>query len=129
VLNKFIVTFFSFLDLSYLNLKDRVTHEKGSFPTNYPDEQRGGYMNKDKKMIKRDILDKFRDITADEDYVLPQQWLESDYFKTLRAEEKKLFKKAVDELISKGLVENVKGTGLNLKLTQKGADLIYQRSI
>jgi hypothetical protein len=86
-------------------------------------------MNKDKKMIKRDILDKFRDITADEDYILPQCWLESDYFKTLRAEERKLFKKAVDELISKGLLENVKGTGLNLKLTQKGADLIYQRAI
>lgn len=80
-------------------------------------------------MIKRDILDKFRDIKSDEEDVLSQHWLESDYFKALGAEERKLFKKAVDELISKGLVENVKGTGLNLKLTQKGADLIYQRSI
>ena len=82
-------------------------------------------MNKDKKMIKRDILDKFRDIKAEEDHILPHHWLESDYFKTLRPEEKKLFKKAVNELISKGLVENVKGAGLNLKLTQKGADLIH----
>lgn len=82
-------------------------------------------MNKDKKMIKRDILDKFRDIKAEEDHILPHHWLESDYFINLRPDEKKLFKKAINELISKGLVENVKGTGLNLKLTQKGADLIY----
>lgn len=82
-------------------------------------------MIKDKKMIKRDILDKFRDIKSEENYILPRHWLESDYFKTLRPEEKKLFKKAVNELISMGLVEDVKGSTLNLKLTQKGMDLIY----
>ena len=81
-------------------------------------------MIKNKKMIKRDILEKFRTINAEGDYILPASWLESEYLKDLDTEEKKIFKKAVDELISKGLVEHVKGTELNLRLTQKGRDLL-----
>jgi len=82
-------------------------------------------MIKDKKMIKRDILDQFRARDVDEEYILPAHWLESDYVKDLDTEERKLFKKAIDELISMGIVENVKGADLSLKLTRKGADLIY----
>ncbi len=82
-------------------------------------------MVKSKKMIKRDILDKFRTLNADDDAVLSSSWLESDYFKDLDSEERKIFKKAVDELISKGLVESIRGSELNLKLTRKGADLIF----
>ncbi len=81
-------------------------------------------MSKDKKMIKRDILNKFRSIMEESDR-LPPKWLEADYFANLKQEEKKLFNKAVDELISRGIVENVKGSPRNLKLTQKGVDLIY----
>ena len=81
-------------------------------------------MIKNKKMIKRDILEKFRTINAEGDYILPASWLESEYLKDLDTEEKKIFKKAVNELISKGLVEHVKGTELNLRLTQKGRDLL-----
>ena len=81
-------------------------------------------MIKNKKMIKRDILEKFRTINAEGDYILPASWLESEYLKDLDTEEKKIFKKAVDELISKGLVEPVKGSELNLKLTRKGRDLL-----
>ena len=81
-------------------------------------------MIKNKKMIKRDILEKFRTINAEGDYVLPASWLESEYLKDLDTEEKKIFKKAVNELISKGLVEHVKGSELNLKLTRKGRDLL-----
>ena len=81
-------------------------------------------MIKNKKMIKRDILEKFRTINAEGDYILPSSWLESDYLADLDTEEKKIFKKAVNELISKGLVEQVKGAELNLKLTQKGKDLL-----
>ena len=80
---------------------------------------------KDKKMIKRDILDKFKTIEAEENFILPADWLESNYFRHLDSEEKKIFKKAVNELISKGLVENIDGSEFNLKLTSKGADLIY----
>jgi hypothetical protein len=83
-----------------------------------------GIMVKDKKAIKRDILNKFRMITAEGQYVLPAEWLKSDYFKELDAEEKKLFKKAVRELVSMGLVETIRGSELNLKLTGKGANLI-----
>ncbi|UCH22121.1 MAG: hypothetical protein JSU83_02395 [Deltaproteobacteria bacterium] len=82
-------------------------------------------MAKDKKMIKRDILDKFRSIGEDETDVLPPTWLESDYLSNLNPEEKKEFKKAVNELISTGIVENIKDPVWNLRLTQKGADLIY----
>ena len=81
-------------------------------------------MIKDKKTIKKDILDKFRSLTAEDKYVLPPEWLESDYFESLKREEKRIFKKAVNELISKGLVENTNGSKLNLRLTPKGADLI-----
>ncbi len=81
-------------------------------------------MVKDKKAIKRDILNKFRMITAEGKYVLPSKWLKSDYFRELDAEEKKIFKKAVQELVSMGLVEKIQGSELKLKLTGKGANLI-----
>ena len=84
-------------------------------------------MNRDKKAIKRDILDKFRSIGVEND-TLPPQWLESDYFDSLDKAEKKIFKQAIKELVSSGLVEQikqVKGTDTNLRLTQKGVDLIY----
>ena len=81
-------------------------------------------MIKNKKMIKRDILEKFRTINAEGDYILPTNWLKSEYLANLDSEEKKIFKKAVNELISKGLVEYVKGSELNLKLTQKGKHLL-----
>ena len=80
-------------------------------------------MPRDKKMIKREILDKFRSVSQDTD-VLPPTWLESDYLNQLNRQEKIVFKKAVKELVSIGLIENVKGATSNLKLTQKGADLI-----
>ncbi len=81
-------------------------------------------MVKDKKAIKRDILAMFRSLKADETNMLPPEWLESDYFLTLDFEEKKLYKKAVNELVSLGLVESVKGSHFELKLTSKGFDLI-----
>jgi hypothetical protein len=80
---------------------------------------------KDKKAIKRDILDKFKALNAEKNDLLPPHWIEMIYLKRLNAEEKKLFKKAIQELISVGLVENVEGPSLNLRLTQKGENLIY----
>ena len=80
---------------------------------------------KDKKTIKRDILNKFRALKAENNDLLPPHWIEMSYVKKLNAEEKKLFKKAIQELITVGLVENVEGPGLNLRLTQKGENLIY----
>lgn len=82
---------------------------------------------REKKAIKRDILDKFRTLSAEKNDMLPPHWLELVYFKGLNAEEKKIFKKAIQELVSVGIVENVEGPSLNLKLTQKGEDLIYSR--
>lgn len=80
---------------------------------------------RDKKGIKRDILDKFRSLNAVSDEMLPPHWLELVYLKKLSADDKKIFKRAVQELIAAGIVENVEGTGLDLRLTQKGENLIY----
>lgn len=80
---------------------------------------------KDKKAIKRDLLDKFRTLNAERDDILPPHWIDLVYLKRLNTEEKKLFKKAVQELISMEIVENVEGPSLNLRLTQKGENLIY----
>jgi hypothetical protein len=80
---------------------------------------------KDKKTIKREILDKFRSMKAESQDTLPVHWLELVYLKQLSADEKKLSKRAVQELISVGIVENVEGPGLNLRLTEKGQNLIY----
>jgi predicted transcriptional regulator len=80
---------------------------------------------KDKKTIKRDILNKFRVLKAENNDLLPPHWIEMIYVKKLNAEEKKLFKKAIQELITVGIVENVEGPSLNLRLTQKGENLIY----
>jgi len=82
-------------------------------------------MAKDKKAIKKDILDMFRSLANEDGDVLPPLLLESDYFDRLTRDEKKLYENAVKELISNGLIENVKGSALELKLTDKGADLIY----
>jgi hypothetical protein len=80
---------------------------------------------KDKKTIKREILDKFRSMNAENQETLPLHWLELVYIEKLSTDEKKLSKRAIQELISVGIVENVEGPGLNLRLTEKGQNLIY----
>ena len=82
-------------------------------------------MIKDKKDIKKDILDMFRSLQKEDKDVLNPEFLESVYFRHLTWDEKHHYQNAVKELISKGLVENVKGSNLKLKLTDKGANLIY----
>ena len=82
-------------------------------------------MAKDKKDIKKDILNMFRSLQSEDQDVLPPELLESDYLKHLKWDEKQQYQNAVKELISKGLVQYVKGSSVNLKLTEKGADLIY----
>ena len=80
---------------------------------------------KDKKTIKREILAKFRSMNAESQETLPLHWLELAYLKKLSTDEKKLSKRAIQELISVGIVENVEGPSLNLRLTEKGQNLIY----
>jgi hypothetical protein len=79
---------------------------------------------KDKKTIKRELLEKFRTISAERDYTLSPYWLEFCYLNQLQGKEKILFKKAVRELVRQGLVEDLPEPGKNLKLTDKGVDLI-----
>jgi hypothetical protein len=80
---------------------------------------------KEKKDIKRDILHKFRALGAETNDTLPSHWIELVYLKRLNSEEKKLFKKSIQELTTMGIVDDVEGPSLNLRLTQKGENLIY----
>jgi len=80
---------------------------------------------KDKKTIKRDILNKFREIEAEDNDQLPPHWLELEYLNELKTVEKKMFKKALQELVTAGIVESVEGPSLNLRLTLKGENLIH----
>jgi len=82
-------------------------------------------MAKGKKEIKKDILDMFRSLKNEDGDVLVLELTAADYFNRLKWDEKKLYQNAVRELISNGLVENVNGSVLDLKLTDKGANLIY----
>ena len=82
-------------------------------------------MAKDKKDIKIDILNMFRTLQKKDQDVLPSDLLESDYLKHLKWDEKQHYKNAVKELISNGLVQCVNGSSVELKLTEKGANLIY----
>lgn len=83
-------------------------------------------MAKDKKDIKKDILNMFRSLQNEETDILAPESLESDYFNHLNWDEKQLYQNAVKDLVAKGLVQNVRGSSLKLKLTEKGADLVYQ---
>jgi hypothetical protein len=82
-------------------------------------------MAKGKKEIKKDILDMFRSLKNEDGDDLALELTAADYFNRLKWDEKKLFQNAVKELISNGLVEIVNGSALDLKLTDKGANLIY----
>jgi DNA-binding HxlR family transcriptional regulator len=79
---------------------------------------------KDKKEIKKDILDKFRSMPEGSDFVISPKWLEVQYLESLSPMEKKMFDQAVKELIRQGLVEAVDGAQHHLKLTEKGENLI-----
>jgi hypothetical protein len=82
-------------------------------------------MEKNKKIIKIDILDKFRELQGEEDAALPGTWLRQDYFRRLNTHEKKIFDQAVAELASSGLIEYTPGVAPELRLTQKGENLIF----
>lgn len=87
-------------------------------------------MLKTPKEIKRDILSKFRsqfnDLEqADSFEKIPSNLLFNDYWQLLTIQEKGNFNKAVSDLRNKGLIHKVNGKIPSLRLTDKGADLIY----
>ena len=81
-------------------------------------------MVKDKKAIKRDILDKFRYMGNKGREALPPFWLELEYLPSLNGPEKRLCRLAVKDLIAQGLCSPSKKPAENLTLTEKGADLL-----
>ena len=81
-------------------------------------------MLKDKKAIKKDILDKFRSIKDGSEYIISSMWLEYQYLDTLTPMEREIYGKAVKELVKKGIVEPVGDIPHKLKLTEKGVNLI-----
>lgn len=84
-------------------------------------------MIRNKKRIKIDILDKFKEMESEVDSRLPKAWLKKDYFTRLNTWEKKTFEIAVAELASSGLVEYKPGVHPEIKLTRLGENLIYQK--
>jgi hypothetical protein len=82
-------------------------------------------MSRDIKTIKKDILDKFRAINGEEDDLLPEDWLKEEYLPFLDNFERKDFEKAIRQLASKGVLTYQKGLIPQLKLTEKGANLIH----
>jgi hypothetical protein len=87
-------------------------------------------MLKTPKEIKRDILSQFRsqlDILDQLDDVetIPSKLIFKDYWIVLTSQEKCNFNKAVSDLIEKGLIDKIKSNIPSLRLTDKGADLIY----
>jgi hypothetical protein len=83
-------------------------------------------MGRDIKAIKKDILDKFRSIDGEEDDNIPEDWLLNEYFPNLDIYERKDYEKAIRQLAAKGVLKySKKGTQLNLRLTEKGANLIH----
>jgi hypothetical protein len=79
---------------------------------------------KDKKTIKREILDQFREIDAQSGDELDSDWLEKIYLKDLRQPEQKLYQKAVKELTAMGIIEKETTGDRSLRLTLKGEKLI-----
>ena len=82
-------------------------------------------MEKNMKMIKIDLLNKFREMEELPDPVLPRVWLRKDYIGGLNNHERKMFDLAVNELASSGLVEYTPGGFPEVKLTSKGENLIF----
>jgi len=82
-------------------------------------------MEKNKKTIKIDLLDKFREMGPEADNTLPRGWLRKDYIARLNSHERKIFDKAIGELVSSGLVEYSPGFFPKVQLTLKGEHLIH----
>jgi len=80
---------------------------------------------KDKKTIKKDILDQFRAMGEEATQPLSHLWLEEYATEILSKDEKKLFDQAIKELLGKGLMEFAGSQHKDLKLTEKGANLIF----
>jgi hypothetical protein len=87
-------------------------------------------MLKTPKEIKRDILGKFRAQLDDFDQLenletTPSKLIVKDYWQLLTTQEKDNFHKAVSDLIGNGLICKVRSNSASLRLTEKGADLIF----
>lgn len=83
-------------------------------------------MGKNKKTIKIDLLDKFREMESEVDNTLPRGWLRKDYLAGLNRFEKEMFDTAVSELVANGLVEYAPGIFPKVTLTRKGEHLIHR---
>lgn len=79
---------------------------------------------KDKKIIKREILEQFREIDAGHGDELSPEWIKDVYLKQLRRPERKLYHMAVKELAAMGIIEKRPLDHMRLRLTLKGDKLL-----
>lgn len=82
-------------------------------------------MAKDKKTIKRDILDKFRSVSDRGRLALPPFWLELTYLPTLDCVERRICHRAVQELIDQGICVPAARHAAGLEITEKGGHLLW----
>ena len=78
-----------------------------------------------KKQIKRDIIHRFRCIEEDEELFLSLSWFLDDYSSSLDADSKKILGKAMNELVTKGLMTFSPKPHPGFQLTNKGFDLLF----
>lgn len=81
-------------------------------------------MKDHKETVKRFIQDRFREINADADDIIPYNWIVVGLLPKLNPKEKESLGAGVEELQKEGLIE-VRNSG-DLVLTKKGVDTIYE---
>ncbi len=72
--------------------------------------------------IKNDIMNKFKELDAGENHIIPARWLSLIYFPTLNPKEQMVFEESIEELITDEIVLPARDT---IKLTKKGVKTIY----
>jgi hypothetical protein len=83
-------------------------------------------MHYDKKDAKRRILAHFRALDPDSGYILPRRWVEDRCLRTMPPAARPVVEEAVCDLVTIGILSEVrKGMG-RLALTDLGAELILR---
>jgi len=82
-------------------------------------------MIEDRKAIRIKILDQFRSLGDEDDCVIPREWIEREYFRNTDIAGRETFQNALQDLSAKGLIEALGHPVPEVKLTEKGVNLIF----
>lgn len=82
-------------------------------------------MIRDRRTLRIKILDQFRLLGDDDEGALPREWIAREYLHNTSRAERKNFEDALRELAARGLVETLGQPVAEVKLTEKGYNLIF----